>query len=707
MSKSKQPIKEMPKQSVEQTPNMEQLMSTDLKSLRSIVTCKVCFKYLYEPYTISCGHTFCYSCLCTWFEARHVRKTCPTCRAKICHTPAPCYLVKDIVNIFVSQEHLTPSDETAEEHGKLQAEEAAIVERDKANKDPRNGGLFRGSFRIGPGLLHTIRDPEDGVERCPLCNWEIEDNRCARCEVMFDQDGLEQPAYNGSYTDYGSPGYDEEPSDLDGDVGWDLYGYGTPRQGDPTGTFALDDTNPDLPARILAARERFRQARSEDEDDEYPGPSYDLDDEDDDDGSSLGDFVVNTSDDLDSADPPSWEEERSMAGTTNSSSYYETPRPSRGQSVEDTEMRSSDDDHNDSDNDDDSDEGGAISNGQRRRPIAQPRRGTMANRGTSVGTSTVRPIGRHRVITLDDDDDDESDPDNPPYRPSSDISPSSRRISEDTRSSATVDNDNDDDVDEDDADEEPISRHRTGGTTATGRQRKRARYSITPTMELSSPEPRPTRGIRPSRGGFQPRRSSTLTLGRNDANRRTIRGSTSPSVTETDAEPRPQTGLSGLSASDAISIDSHTPLDLDDSDESIQSRRRLRRNGRARGGQDSGRALPVVNGRSSGPSGIPARHRQSTARVPSWMVSSHARVGSSVGLAPSSRMRASRNQLTETTPIRSFDGPARHLGRSNVDSSPGVPGFGPSLPPRTQPNFNLPPFRLSAASPSADSFSYW
>lgn len=29
-----------------------------------MVICKVCFKYLYEPYTLGCGHTFCYSVGC-------------------------------------------------------------------------------------------------------------------------------------------------------------------------------------------------------------------------------------------------------------------------------------------------------------------------------------------------------------------------------------------------------------------------------------------------------------------------------------------------------------------------------------------------------------------------------------------------------------------------------------------------------------------
>ena len=92
--------------------------------------------------------------------------------------------------------------ETTEEHGKWQQEEAALVEKDRANTGPL-GGLFRGCFKrggLGPrfpmGYLprQPIRDLEDGVDRCPRCTWELEDGLCQSC---------------------GYPSGDEEPSDSD------------------------------------------------------------------------------------------------------------------------------------------------------------------------------------------------------------------------------------------------------------------------------------------------------------------------------------------------------------------------------------------------------------------------------------------------------------------------------------------------------------
>jgi hypothetical protein len=37
------------------------VLRTDLDSLRSHLTCKICDRLLYQPYTISCGHTYCYT----------------------------------------------------------------------------------------------------------------------------------------------------------------------------------------------------------------------------------------------------------------------------------------------------------------------------------------------------------------------------------------------------------------------------------------------------------------------------------------------------------------------------------------------------------------------------------------------------------------------------------------------------------------------
>ncbi|CAG8523130.1 12733_t:CDS:2 [Cetraspora pellucida] len=42
--------------------------------------CNICLEYMSNPYTTSCGHTFCYHCLYEWFEKNQI---CPTCHVKI------------------------------------------------------------------------------------------------------------------------------------------------------------------------------------------------------------------------------------------------------------------------------------------------------------------------------------------------------------------------------------------------------------------------------------------------------------------------------------------------------------------------------------------------------------------------------------------------------------------------------------------------
>ena len=67
-----------------------------------------------------------------------------------------------------------------------QAEDALIVERDRSNKDPHNGGLFRGCFKLLPTRQTVIIDHEDGVARCPNCTWELEEGWCNGCEEAFE-----------------------------------------------------------------------------------------------------------------------------------------------------------------------------------------------------------------------------------------------------------------------------------------------------------------------------------------------------------------------------------------------------------------------------------------------------------------------------------------------------------------------------------------
>ena len=161
-------------------------LNTDVDSMRQLVTCKICHRLLYEPYSLSCGHTYCYSCLSQWLVDSR-KKTCPDCRAVVTQQPTPSYVIRELVLIFVGRNELLPDGETSDEHHGYVREEAEIVAKDKANTDPRIGGLFKGCFKRGRhSVMGPIHDPGDGVDRCPLCHWELEDGYCNQCGEVVD-----------------------------------------------------------------------------------------------------------------------------------------------------------------------------------------------------------------------------------------------------------------------------------------------------------------------------------------------------------------------------------------------------------------------------------------------------------------------------------------------------------------------------------------
>jgi len=160
-----------------------QILQGDFDSLRQMLTCKICERLYYEPYVLACGHTYCYSCLSTWFTANR-KKPCPNCRVPTKEQPAPSYVIKDMVHLFVLRSELLPDGETREQHLQWQQEEAEIVQRDRDNGDAPGGGLFKGVFNKRRGIPHApVYDPEDNVDRCPRCHWELEDDMCQRCGI--------------------------------------------------------------------------------------------------------------------------------------------------------------------------------------------------------------------------------------------------------------------------------------------------------------------------------------------------------------------------------------------------------------------------------------------------------------------------------------------------------------------------------------------
>jgi hypothetical protein len=243
-------------------------LQTDIDAMRQIVTCKICHRLLYEPYSLACGHTYCYSCLSQWLVDGR-KKTCPDCRAVVNQQPTPSYLIRELVLVFVSRNELLPDGETTEEHHGFVKEEADLVAKDKANADPRTGGLFRGCFKRGyHGYIGPIHDAGDGVDRCPNCNWELEEGFCNTCGEMID------PHEHLGFSDY-----DDESEDTEDELDHELdledaaAVFGADGQDD---YLEHEDPLPDEHRRWLAGERRvidlhdvpLVQLRSSDDEDE-------------------------------------------------------------------------------------------------------------------------------------------------------------------------------------------------------------------------------------------------------------------------------------------------------------------------------------------------------------------------------------------------------------------------------------------------------
>lgn len=154
-----------------------------IEDMRNLSLCKICIKPFYEPFILGCGHTYCYSCLASWFggaQGRRKNRNCPDCRAIVTVQPSPNYLLRDLVHMFIGRIELLPEDETIEEHQQAKEEEAGLLAADRAGP-----GLFKGVFLRRPHpiirLGHGVLDQEDNVIRCPECHWELQDGECLQC----------------------------------------------------------------------------------------------------------------------------------------------------------------------------------------------------------------------------------------------------------------------------------------------------------------------------------------------------------------------------------------------------------------------------------------------------------------------------------------------------------------------------------------------
>ena len=192
-------------------------------------------------------------CLCTWFlnlKQNKSKLTCPDCRVDVKHLPAPAYVIRDMTAVFIARADLLPPGETLEEHKKWQQEDADAVQRDRDNNDPRTGGLFKGLFNapahpLRPSL-HIVRDQEDGVDRCPICTWELQDGGCQQCGLVFDDTG--EVSWDNSFTGFSDMDEmsEQDADDLEAALGLEegeFEGFGDPMDGwqdyDPGAGFVM------------------------------------------------------------------------------------------------------------------------------------------------------------------------------------------------------------------------------------------------------------------------------------------------------------------------------------------------------------------------------------------------------------------------------------------------------------------------------------
>ena len=191
--------------------------------------------------------------------------------------------------MFVSRIELLPEDETTNEHDQAKRAEALQIDTDKG---PGGEGLFKGAFtRPNPAFHHPtnigpvrpIRDQEDGVDRCPVCAWELEEGACMHCGYN-DSDDDEDSDESDDTRALSSPSIiTVDDSELDGDL--DADNDDLEDEYDEDDGFVHPDRRrnithpprPDVPAAYrngLAPQRVQYEAIISDEDDEEEGSDH-------------------------------------------------------------------------------------------------------------------------------------------------------------------------------------------------------------------------------------------------------------------------------------------------------------------------------------------------------------------------------------------------------------------------------------------------
>lgn len=177
------------------------------QNLLTCVECSICKEIMHLPFTIKCGHTFCYDCLCLWFENK---TNCPTCRSKTECVPILNLQLKDvsknIMDLFIKNKK--------DENEKKQIISMIKLAYTNYKNDKKSNSFFGNIFN----LALILRDESDGVSRCLKCNWEAFGSSCFHCGSKFrnsfssDQSDSQEGFENSSTVSFGFDGFDSDQS---------------------------------------------------------------------------------------------------------------------------------------------------------------------------------------------------------------------------------------------------------------------------------------------------------------------------------------------------------------------------------------------------------------------------------------------------------------------------------------------------------------
>ena len=166
-----------------------------LSKLLDTTICSICHDYMFVPMTTECGHSYCYTCLKTWFSSDTNRGglSCPECRAIVNRIPIVNTALQSWLNNTLDILGVKKNDD--DRYKKLMSAQSAEVRtyQDDKKADDIFGNIFKSSAQA------IADESDDGIIRCSNCLWELDvdedTNECPNCSARI-RNGI--PRGNGT-----------------------------------------------------------------------------------------------------------------------------------------------------------------------------------------------------------------------------------------------------------------------------------------------------------------------------------------------------------------------------------------------------------------------------------------------------------------------------------------------------------------------------